>query len=160
MAKILLIDDSESIRVFLEQILSGAGHQVLTAADGKHGLEILRSTPVDLIVTDIYMPELDGLTVMRRAQELCPGVRVIAMSDRIDTHHLRATTRAEGAFLTLKKPFTPQDLLTAVEAVLDPAPGPGANVKQRQLARASKPSGETARLEQDPVTPKPGTISL
>lgn len=149
MAKILLIDDSESIRVFLRQILSGAGHQVLTASDGRHGLEILRSNPVDLIVTDIYMPELDGLAVMRRAQDLSPGIRVIAMSDRIDTHHLRATTRAEGAYLTLKKPFTPQELLTAVEAVLDPSPGPGATAKQPQLARVSK---------QDAVTPMPGTI--
>jgi DNA-binding response OmpR family regulator len=123
MAKILVIDDSVSVLAQLQQTLSDADHEVLTANCGEAGLEILQGEPVNLLITDIYMPGVNGVEVIRSVRKLRPEVGVIAMSTGADSNHyqLRAVTRSVGAFLTLKKPFSMADLLLAVDAVLDPA---------------------------------------
>jgi len=80
MARILVIDDSASALELAGQILRQAGHEVVTAESGKQGVSILASQALDLVITDIYMPEEDGLEVIRNARRSRPGLRVLAMS--------------------------------------------------------------------------------
>lgn len=130
MPRIIVIDDSASMRVFLEQTLEGAGYTVETAADGKEGLARLHQASFDLIVTDIYMPETDGLETIRstRKQGLAP--RVIAISSKDSIVNMLPAARMLGADATLQKPFTAAQLLALVAEVLA-RPTPGSSISPR-----------------------------
>lgn len=118
MAKILVIDDSVSVLELVEGILRGAGHEVTTADAGKKGVSILSSQPLDLVITDIFMPDLDGVEVIRTARRLRPGLCVLAMSVVTGKRGLLEAARALGAAGTLLKPFAAGELLDAVDACL------------------------------------------
>lgn len=118
MARILVIDDSASALELAGQILREAGHEVVTADSGKQGESILATQPLDLVITDIYMPEEDGLEVIRKARRTRPGLRVLAMSVVTGKHGMLRVARALGAAGTLLKPFAAGDLLNAVDTCL------------------------------------------
>lgn len=103
----------------LSRVLEGDGHTVVAARDGKVGISTFREGPVDLILTDMYMPEGDGFEVLiavQQAQTKRPPV--IAMSAATgDTDMLKAA-RLVGATVTLHKPFTDVELLRAVDGAL------------------------------------------
>ncbi len=124
MARILVIDDSASALELAGEILRQAGHEVVTAESGKQGESILASQPLDLVITDIYMPEEDGLEVIRKARRTRPGLRVLAMSVVTGKHGMLYLARALGAAGTLLKPFAAGDLLDAVDASLEGGAGP------------------------------------
>jgi CheY-like chemotaxis protein len=124
-ARILVIDDSASVLELAGQILRQAGHEVVTAESGRRGESILASQPLDLVITDIYMPEEDGLEVIRKARRTCPGLRVLAMSVVTGKHGMLHVAKALGAAGTLLKPFAAGDLLDAVEGCLEGPTGPG-----------------------------------
>jgi CheY-like chemotaxis protein len=131
MAHILIIDDSASIRVFLEQTLTGAGHTVHAAADGREGLVQLQHERFDLVITDLYMPEADGLETLRTARAQGRLPRAIAISSQNTIMNLLPAARLLGADASLQKPFTAEQLLRAVNEVLalppvTPAAGTGA----------------------------------
>jgi DNA-binding response OmpR family regulator len=119
MAKILVIDDSVSILEQLKQTLSEEGYEVFTANCGEAGLKMLQTEAVDLVLTDIYMPGLNGMEVMQLARQLHPAVRLVAMSSGADSNLMRLTAKTVGAYITLKKPFNLADLHWTVEAALD-----------------------------------------
>jgi len=125
MARILVIDDSASALELAGQILRQAGHEVVTAESGKQGVSILASQALDLVITDIYMPEEDGLEVIRNARRSRPGLRVLAMSVVTGKHGMLGVARALGAAGTLLKPFAAGDLLAAVESCLRGSTEPG-----------------------------------
>ena len=125
MARILVIDDSASVLELAGQILGQAGHEVVTAESGKQGVSILASQPLDLVITDIYMPEEDGLEVIRNARRTCPGLRVLAMSVVTGKRGMLSVARALGAAGTLLKPFAAGDLLAAVDRCLEGSREPG-----------------------------------
>ncbi|MCC6157569.1 MAG: response regulator [Deltaproteobacteria bacterium] len=120
MAKIVVIDDEESIRTLLARILAHANHQVRTAANGKAGFRLLKDESADLVITDILMPEMDGLEVLMELRQLYPDLRFIAISGggdhRVLTHLI--TAKRLGAVRTLSKPFEIDDLLHAVDETL------------------------------------------
>jgi DNA-binding NtrC family response regulator len=118
MATILAIDDSVSVLAWLENGLSSAGHRVITCSDGRQGEKLLREAPVDLIITDIYMPERDGLEVIQHARKSAPAVKVIAMSGARPELDMLPAARVLGAARTLKKPFTLEQLVEAVNEAL------------------------------------------
>jgi CheY-like chemotaxis protein len=123
MATILVIDDSASIIVFLEQTLSGAGHTVTTAQNGREGLRRMRENAFDLVITDLFMPELDGIETITQARNAGSLPRFIAISSRDSIVNLLPAAQMLGAMRTLRKPFTAQQLLETVTAVLQlPAP--------------------------------------
>ncbi len=136
MARILVVDDSESTLALLAQILREEGHTVFTAASGTRALEILQQEPVELVITDIYMPDPDGIEVMRRAREMGRTVPFIAISARPSPQNRFIPARALGARLALQKPFPRERLVQAVEAVLDL--NWGSQMEQRSLP----PSGD------------------
>jgi len=103
---------------FLEIHLVHAGHDVTLTGDGKVALEYLGRHRFDLVITDIYMPEVDGIEIIRRAREANLVGRLIAISSANAGVDLLPTALALGATRTLPKPFTAEQLLETVNAVL------------------------------------------
>lgn len=113
-----MIDDSALVVRWIERALCGAGHEVLGLQCGRKVLETLEHTSVDLLITDIYMPGLDGLEIIQRVRTLSPGTRVIAISARAPERNMFAVARFLGATETLQKPFHQEQLLQAVQRAL------------------------------------------
>ena len=121
MATILLIDDEESIRRIFQVALEEAGYRVLTAEHGKHGLRLLAQEKVDLIVVDIFMPEMDGMELIPLLRKTRPATQVIAISGKSGLMNCLDAAKKLGAHDTLLKPFSPQVLLDAVATQLQPS---------------------------------------
>jgi CheY-like chemotaxis protein len=117
--KIIVIDDEESIRVLLQKILERVGHSVEVASNGNIGLEIQRKNPADLIITDLFMPEKEGLETIIELHRDFPEVKIVAMSggDRKGNMDFLGLTENLGAHRTLKKPFTMNDVVEAVDSL-------------------------------------------
>ncbi len=114
MATILVIDDQESIRALLRVALEVAGHEVLEASNGRLGLEVYRERSADLIITDIVMPEMDGLEMMLELTRGFLNVKVIAMSGGLESAGPLNVAKLLGARQTFQKPFDMNQLLSAV----------------------------------------------
>lgn len=123
MAHILIIDDSASMRTFLEETLLGAGHSIQLADNGRQGLAQMRRQGFDLVITDIFMPETDGLETLRHARQAGVRTPMIAISAKDSIMNLLPAARLLGAQGTLQKPFTAAQLLALVAAVLAGEPG-------------------------------------
>ncbi|MHB1193637.1 MAG: response regulator [Longimicrobiales bacterium] len=120
MASILIIDDEPEILRALKKILEGAGHSVTEAADGRTALRWFAGRPTDLVVTDIYMPEMDGIEFLMRLRETFPETPVVAMSGGgiIPKENLLGAATLLGADQILEKPFTAEQVLAAVGRAL------------------------------------------
>jgi CheY-like chemotaxis protein len=118
MARILVIDDDPDMRLMLEQILRPAHHEVLLAADGREGVERCRISHVDLAITDLYMPNQEGLGTIREFRSRWPEVAIIAMSGEAAAVALLAIAQKLGAVEILRKPFSGEELIAAVRRAL------------------------------------------
>jgi len=118
-AKILTVDDSASIRLTTRVTLSNAGYAVTEAVDGQDGLNKLKEGQYDLVITDLNMPNMDGLTMIRELRKLPTqmGVPVIFLTTESDGE-LRAQAKAAGATGWLTKPFDPENLVKIARKVL------------------------------------------
>ena len=114
MATILVIDDLESIRKLLRFTLEGVGHEVLEAANGRLGLAHFQKHAVDLVITDIAMPEMNGLELILELTRRFINVKVIAMSGAPEGEQGLNKATLLGARQTLQKPFNREELLRAV----------------------------------------------
>lgn len=118
MAKILLCDDEKNLRDLLILALEEAGHEAHEAANGAQALKLLAENDWDLFITDLKLPDLSGLDLLRRAKQLAPEKPVILI-----TAHASATTAVtamkEGAFDYLEKPFPIEDLHLIVTRSLE-----------------------------------------
>jgi DNA-binding response OmpR family regulator len=119
MAQILIIDDDVMLQRMLKETLHFLGHEVRQAFDGKEGVRLCRESPPDLVLTDILMPEQDGLQTIRELRRLCPELKIIAMSggSRVwpGLDSLSCATRF-GARHVLHKPFAQGELRAALDA--------------------------------------------
>lgn len=133
MAHILLIDDDDGIRNAASRYLRMLGHEVTEAGDGARALRLAQGSPVDLVITDINMPEMDGIEVILAVTENKPGVPVIAISGggRMPKDVLLASAGLLGAVETLAKPFELSELMQAVERGLASRTGRGGHVAPR-----------------------------
>lgn len=118
MARILVVDDSVAVLEGFEMFLSGLGHQVTLSTSGEDALEILRHQPIDLVLTDLYMPYLDGLELIRSIHEFWPERPVIAISGMTGTVDMLPMAEHMGACCSLKKPFSSMQLLQALKFAL------------------------------------------
>jgi two-component system, chemotaxis family, chemotaxis protein CheY len=118
-ARILTVDDSASIRLTTRVALSNAGYTITEAVDGMDGIDKLRSGQFDLIVTDLNMPRMDGLTMIRELRKMPAhmGVPVIFLTTESD-NELKSQAKAAGATGWLTKPFDPESLVKIVKKVL------------------------------------------
>jgi two-component system response regulator (stage 0 sporulation protein F) len=114
MATILVIDDQEPVRSLLRLVLEGAGHEVLEASNGRLGLEVYRERSADLVITDIAMPEMDGLELMLELTRNFLNVKVIAMSGGLESEEPLNVAKLLGARQTFQKPLDMDKLLSAV----------------------------------------------
>lgn len=123
MARIFIIDDDEQLLRMLRKALEIAGHEVAAAGNGKDGIKLFRENPADLILSDILMPEMDGLEVLMQLRREFPQVKIIAMSGGSESLNLDTLeiARRLGAVHTLRKPFALPEMLRAVREVLDPS---------------------------------------
>jgi DNA-binding NtrC family response regulator len=120
-ARILLIEDDDGLRVMLRRALEEQGHAVTEAREGREGLRLHRADPAELVITDIQMPDRDGLEVIMDLRRDAPGVKVIAMSG--GGRAVSPTVALEmaiplGATAALQKPFRLEALFEAVDRAL------------------------------------------
>ena len=120
MRQVMIIDDDDQVREMLRRMLEYAGYAVQEAGDGDEGLRRLEDRPVDLVITDILMPNKEGLETIMTIRREYPSVPVIAISGGgwNGAHGYLVTADKLGASRTLAKPFTRQQMLDAVEEVL------------------------------------------
>lgn len=124
MARILLIDDDEAVRDVLRQTLTHFGHTVIEAANGKEGLASFQSVGADLMITDIVMPEMEGLELLMELRKRKPPIKIIAISGggRGNAADYLRTAKVMGAAKVLAKPFTNEALLAAIDELLSSGP--------------------------------------
>lgn len=119
MARILIADDSSEFREWLSEVLTRAGHSVASARDGLEARCVARRGPFDLAVTDISMPNEEGLGLIRALRKSQPEMKIIAISG-LDAETLD-DARLLGAARTLRKPISAAVVLECVAAVMSPA---------------------------------------
>jgi len=118
-----VIDDEHNIRLALRKMLEGAGYEVTEASNGKEGTEQFAASPPDVVITDILMPEKDGVEVLLEFRRDHPEVKIIAISGR--GHGFLPIAEEFGAFRSLAKPFRQPEVLDAVRAALQDEEGRG-----------------------------------
>lgn len=129
MAHILVVDDDPEVRSFITRVLASEGHVVSEAADGVEALDLLDRKHHDLILTDVYMAEMDGMELLRRIQHRSVRMPVVVISGGgfATREEVLRMAAARGAVATLEKPFTARQLRETVERLL-PTRGPQSEV--------------------------------
>jgi two-component system chemotaxis response regulator CheY len=119
MARILAVDDSAAMRQMVSITLSGAGYEVEQANDGREALQIAERTHFDLVITDVNMPNMDGITLVRELRGLASYkfVPMLVLTTEA-TAERKQQGRAAGATGWLVKPFNPERLLATIAKVL------------------------------------------
>ncbi|MFA5689959.1 MAG: response regulator [Kiritimatiellales bacterium] len=120
MGHILIIEDNEAVRGLFQQVLEIEGYSVAVAGNGHEGLAAAREREPDLVITDIMMPEMDGLELIQRLRANSPGLPVIAISGGMREAPFNFLSQAEqmGANKTLEKPVALAELINAVKTLL------------------------------------------
>lgn len=121
MSRILVIDDDKLVRNSLRQVLEKAGYEVVVAPNGKVGVDIFRKEPTDLVITDILMPEKEGLETISELSRVAPKPKILAISGGGPTgpdEYLRVAKRY-GAHQIMEKPMESAELLSMVKQLLE-----------------------------------------
>jgi YesN/AraC family two-component response regulator len=134
MQKILIIEDDHHILLMMKKMLDNKGFEITLASNGKEGLEIFNKNTFDLVITDIIMPEKEGLETIREMKRACSDLKIIAMSGggKISADNYLETAKIFGASKLLEKPFTRQQLVTAVQEIMGESPGSNQNKEENQ----------------------------
>jgi CheY-like chemotaxis protein len=120
---ILLVEDEELLRAGVQEMLEIQGYEVVTAQNGSLALACLSARPVDLIITDLVMPQMDGIDFVAQLRELNPEVPVIVVSGstrNIMQRYGIDTIQVPGANASLPKPFKGADLMAQIQRLLPP----------------------------------------
>ena len=117
--KILTVDDSASVRQMVKLTLEGAGYEVVQANDGAEGLAMAKTSPADMVVTDLNMPNMDGLSLIRELRKLpaYQGIPIIFLTTESD-EGMKSQAKEAGATGWITKPFQQEQLVTVVKRVL------------------------------------------
>ena len=119
MATILTVDDSPSIRQAIKIVLGGAGHTVIEAGDGAEGLAKAKSQPLQLIITDLNMPVMNGLELIRALRQLpaLAGVPIVFLTTE-SNEAMKSQAKAAGATGWITKPFKPEQIMAVVNKLV------------------------------------------
>lgn len=116
---ILIVDDSESIREVVSFTLENEGYKVLVAVDGKDALKFLDGTPIDLVITDLHMPELDGIGLIKSIRNMPNYQRIPILFLTTESQAAKKMEAKDaGATGWIIKPFVPAKLIAALNKVL------------------------------------------
>ena len=120
MADILIIDDDPAVRSTVRKVLERAGHTIREAEDGDVGLRLFREEAPDLVITDLFMPDKDGIETIQELREHAPEAKILAMSGGASVEPEGPLSDAEvfGADASLAKPFSLDELQGKVDALL------------------------------------------
>ena len=120
MAKILVVDDNNELREMTSRVLRNAGHIVTGATNGNEATRLVQDNTFDLVITDLVMPEKDGIETIMELHRKIPALKIIAMSGGglIAPENYLVFAQQLGAAQTLAKPFPRDELLAAVDRVL------------------------------------------
>jgi len=114
MKKILVVDDEESVRIILKEMLAKGDYNVEVASDGEEALKILKTGPFDMLITDINMPNMDGVALLQKSKELFPSMPVIFITafgkDKIIINAMKI-----GLANFIEKPFRMDEVLKTVK---------------------------------------------
>ncbi len=116
MARILIMDDDASVRTALKNLLQQEGHEITEAPNALEGAKIYSTSAPDLIITDLLMPERDGVEALLELRSQYPTIKTIVISG--DAPEFLPIVEDLGANRTLSKPFKNQDVLAAVQELL------------------------------------------
>lgn len=117
---ILIADDNDDVAEALATALRGSGYDVQTAGNGRTALERIEAKSVDLLVTDVDMPEMDGLKLCRRLRAGGHDFPIIIMSGSLAAPEFLAVFERAGATDCIAKPFSPQELIEKIRVLLPP----------------------------------------
>lgn len=126
MPHILLIDDDELFRPMIKVVMEHMGHTVVAAEEGREGMALYEREPFDLVLTDLIMPDQEGVETIMKLRKLNPAVKIIAMSGggRVKPEGYLDIARRVGADATLKKPFEFNELRVLIATLLAPKSAP------------------------------------
>ena len=126
MQKILIIDDEPHILLMLKKMLERVGYEIEIATNGVEGIKLFKESGSDLVITDIIMPEKEGLETIREMRRIKSDLKIIAMSGggKVSADNYLQIARIFGAAKSIAKPFTQKEMVSAVQSLLG---GEGAN---------------------------------
>ncbi|SPE39245.1 Multi-sensor hybrid histidine kinase (fragment) [Candidatus Sulfopaludibacter sp. SbA3] len=133
LATILVVDDEAGVRGLLAEILTTNGYAVIEAENGRKAIDLVRAGSIDLMITDLVMPEKEGIETILELRKTHPALEIVAMSGAFSGEYL-STARLLGAQATLAKPIEPNGLLTLVS-----------NILQKKASRQEKVHGNSSR---------------
>jgi CheY-like chemotaxis protein len=122
LAHILVVDDDEIVRRSICKMLEAEGHDVQEAKTGSEGIALFQQNTFDLLITDIFMPEKDGLEVIQELRKQTSHIKILAMTGggTIGKLNLLPQAKAFGATATIYKPFTRDELVLTINNILNP----------------------------------------
>jgi DNA-binding NtrC family response regulator len=143
MPRILIIDDDHHILIMTKKMLERAGFEVELASNGNEGLELFKRMPVDLVITDIIMPEKEGLETIRAMKKLRADLKIIAMSGggKISSNNYLDAAKIFGATRVLGKPFSQKQMVSTVHELLSDPSDKNQYSKSSDLAGLKKEQG-------------------
>lgn len=120
MERVLIVDDEELVRVTLRQILQSAGYEITEASDGRQALADYKESRPDLVITDIIMPDKEGIETIIELRAMDPNAKIIAISGggRVGASDYLELAKRLGADKVISKPLNSEKLLQAVEVVM------------------------------------------
>jgi two-component system, cell cycle response regulator CpdR len=125
MSKILVLDDEPSILLMIKKMLEKAGYEVIVASNGKEGMRLFERDKPDLVITDIIMPEKEGLETIFELRRMHPDLKIIAISGggRISPDGYLPGAKLLGANMVFQKPLVQKEFLSAVASLLEDTKG-------------------------------------
>ena len=122
--RVLVVDDNADVLSSMDLILSGAGHETRTCDDTRRAIELNREEPADVLITDIFMPGVDGLETITEFRSIWPNLKIVAMSGggNISKRDYLSVALKIGADAMVRKPFEPQALLELVRQLVPRQP--------------------------------------
>jgi DNA-binding response OmpR family regulator len=125
MSKILVLDDEPSILLMIKKMLEKAGYEVIIASNGKEGMRLFDKEKPDMVITDIIMPEKEGLETIFELRRMYPDLKIIAISGggRISPDGYLPGAKLLGANMVFQKPLVQKEFLAAVASLLDDQKG-------------------------------------
>lgn len=120
MERILIIDDDDQYRSMLKEMLGRSGYEIVEASDGREGVQLYKENPTDLVITDLIMPEKEGIETIQELKKDFPDVKIIAISGggRVGPEGYLHLAKMLGAQRTLAKPIEREGLLRTVSELL------------------------------------------
>ena len=122
---VLIVDDIDDVRESLALLFIDEGYDVVQASNGLSAIKSIEENDVDLLITDILMPDMDGVELINAAKEICPNLKTIAisgggrrLSEDNEYDYLRVIKKLTTVDEVLKKPFNPAEILSISEALL------------------------------------------